>query len=39
MKKFLVITSINKSTKEIRSFFKTKDWKVIVVGNKKIPKN
>ena len=39
MKKFIVCTSINKPTVAIRKFDKLKDWKLVVVGDKKTPKN
>ena len=39
MKKFIVCTSINKPTIAIRKFDKLKDWKLVVVGDKKTPKN
>ena len=39
MNKFIVTTSINKPTKAIRIFDSLKDWKLIVVGDKKTPKN
>ena len=39
LKKFIVCTSINKPTKAIRKFDTMKDWQLIVVGDKKTPKN
>ena len=39
MKKFIVCTSINKPTLAIKKFDSMKDWKLIVVGDKKTPKN
>ena len=38
-KKFIVCTSINKPTEAIKKFDFMKDWKLIVVGDKKTPKN
>lgn len=38
-KKFIVITSINKPTKAIAEFAKWKGWQVVVVGDKKTPKD
>ena len=37
--KFIVCTSINKPTLAIRKFDSMKDWNLIVVGDKKTPKN
>lgn len=37
MKKFIVITSINKPTKSIIQLSKIKDWNLVVVGDKKTP--
>lgn len=39
MKKIIVTTSINHPTKAIRKFDKMKDWLLIVVTDKKTPKN
>ncbi len=39
MKKFIVCTSINKPTLAIKKFDSMQDWKLIVVGDKKTPKN
>lgn len=39
LKKFIVCTSINKPTLAIKKFDSMKDWKLIVVGDKKTPKN
>ena len=39
LKKFIVCTSINKPTIAIHKFDSMKDWKLIVVGDKKTPKN
>jgi len=39
MKKIIVSTSINKPTKAIKKFDSLKDWVLIVVGDKKTPKN
>lgn len=38
MKKYLVITTINKPNKAIQNYSNLKDWNVIVVGDKKTPK-
>lgn len=37
--KFIVCTSINKPTLAIKKFDAMKDWKLIIVGDKKTPKN
>lgn len=37
MKKFVIITSINKPTKAIVEFSRLNDWNLIVVGDKKTP--
>lgn len=37
MKKFIIITSINKLTKAIEEFARLSDWQLIVVGDKKTP--
>ena len=39
LKKFIVCTSINKPTLAIKKFDSMKDWKLIVVGDKKTPRN
>lgn len=39
IKKFIIITSIFSPTESIKKFSKIKDWKIIVVGDKKTPKN
>ena len=39
LKKVIVCTSINKPTKAIRKFDTMEDWQLIVVGDKKTPKN
>ena len=39
MKKFLIITSINSPTEAVKKFAAFKDWQVIVVGDKKTPKD
>ena len=39
MKKFIVCTSVNKPTLAIKKFDAMKNWKLIVVGDKKTPKN
>lgn len=39
MKKVIVSTSINKPTEAIKKFDSLKDWLLIVVGDKKTPKN
>ena len=39
MKKFIVCTSINKPTVAIKKFDNMKDWQLVVVGDKKTPKN
>ena len=39
LKKFIVCTSINKPTEAIKKFDSMKDWQLIVVGDKKTPKN
>ncbi len=35
--KFLIITSIFSPTKAVKKFANKKDWKVVVVGDKKTP--
>jgi len=37
--KFIVITSINNPTTAIKKFAKWKSWKLVMVGDKKTPKN
>lgn len=37
MNKYLVITSINSPSMAVRAYLKHRDWKVIVVGDKKTP--
>jgi hypothetical protein len=39
LKKFIVCTSINKPTLAIKKFDSMKDWKLVIVGDKKTPKN
>lgn len=39
MKKFIVITSIFSPTEAAKKFAKFKDWQLIVVGDRKTPKN
>ncbi len=39
MKKFIICTSINKPTLAIKKFDNMKDWQLVVVGDKKTPKN
>lgn len=39
IKKHIVITSINKPTKGVIAFSKMKDYKLIVIGDKKSPEN
>jgi hypothetical protein len=39
MKKYIVCTSINHPTKAIHAYDAMKEWKLIVVGDKKTPKN
>ena len=39
MKKFIIITSIFEPTKAVKEFAKLKDFQVVVVGDKKSPKN
>lgn len=39
MSKFIIITSIFSPTEAIEKFMKLKDWKVIVVGDRKTPTN
>ena len=39
MKKFIIITSINSPTKAVLRFSKLNDWQLVVVGDKKTPKN
>jgi hypothetical protein len=39
LKKFIVCTSINKPTLAVRKFDSMKDWKLVIVGDKKTPKN
>jgi len=38
-KKIIISTTINHPTKAIRKFDQLKDWKLIVIGDKKTPKN
>lgn len=39
MKRFLIITSINHPTEAVKKFALLKDWQVVVVGDKKTPKD
>jgi len=39
MKKYIIITSINKPTKAVIEFSKLNDWQLVVVGDKKTPKD
>ena len=39
LKKFIVCTSINKPTLAIKKFDAMQDWKLVVVGDRKTPKN
>ena len=39
LKKFIVCTSINKPTLAVKKFDLIKDWKLVIVGDKKTPKN
>ena len=39
LKKFIVCTSINKPTLAVKKFDAMKDWKLVIVGDKKTPKN
>ena len=39
LKKFIVCTSINKPTSAIKKFDSMADWKLVVVGDKKTPRN
>ena len=39
IKKFIVCTSINKPTVAVKKFDSMKDWKLVIVGDKKTPKN
>lgn len=39
MKKFIVITSIFSPTEAVKKFAKLKDWQLIIVGDKKTPKD
>ena len=39
MKKFIVCTTINKPTLAIKKFDSMQGWKLIVVGDKKTPKD
>ena len=39
MKKFIICTSINKPTLAIKKFDALRNWKLVVVGDKKTPKN
>ena len=39
LKKFIVCTSINKPTLAVKKFDLMKDWKLVIVGDKKTPKN
>jgi len=39
LKKFIVCTSINKPTLAVKKFDVMKDWQLVIVGDKKTPKN
>tara|TARA_B100001173_G_scaffold271493_1_gene249467 strand:- start:2569 stop:3492 length:924 start_codon:yes stop_codon:yes gene_type:complete len=39
IKKFIICTSINKPTVAVKKFDSMKDWKLVIVGDKKTPKN
>ena len=39
LKKFIVCTSINKPTLAVKKFDAMKDWQLVIVGDKKTPKN
>ena len=39
LKKFIVCTSINKPTLAVKKFELMKDWNLVIVGDKKTPKN
>jgi len=39
LKKFIVCTSINKPTLAVKKFDAMKDWELVIVGDKKTPKN
>jgi hypothetical protein len=39
LKKFIVCTSINKPTLAVKKFDLMKDWNLVIVGDKKTPKN
>ena len=39
LKKFIVCTSINKPTLAVKKFDSMKDWTLVIVGDKKTPKN
>ena len=39
LKKYIVCTSINKPTLAVKKFDSMKDWKLVIVGDKKTPKN
>ena len=39
LKKYIVCTSINKPTLAVKKFDQMKDWNLVIVGDKKTPKN
>ena len=39
LKKFIVCTSINKPTLAVKKFDSMKDWELVIVGDKKTPRN
>ena len=39
LKKYIVCTSINKPTVAVKKFDQMKDWNLVIVGDKKTPKN
>ena len=39
LKKYIVCTSINKPTLAVKKFDSMKDWNLVIVGDKKTPKN
>ncbi|MFC1801915.1 STELLO glycosyltransferase family protein [Patescibacteria group bacterium] len=39
MKKYIVMTSINAPTKAVKKYANMKDWRVVMIGDKKTPSN
>ena len=39
LKRFIVCTSINRPTLAVKKFDSMEDWKLVIVGDKKTPKN